>query len=428
MTVKKNALVLVALLYFVSFGTIILPNIGTKVFEVLVLIIMLFYLLLQPKQFKNIQLSRQTSYFHIYHIFIIVYSCIIIFIVFDDYTYVASSVVLISSFPLILSSLILLFFSLKKAETGILIIEKMTVYIGIILVIQLFFSAYESITQHYFIAGYKDFTFFESSILVMQHKSILSVFNIPNPFNSQFTGLLNISANIWGAQLVFYNLLFLFVYYNNRSQVIRFFVLLTMVAVFLNGGRFAIFTIVVTDFLFYYKLAKNRKFFWGCSVLIAFLFLMNFSEIITEWQNYLSQTDTWTNRYIRYQFWTTDIISNIDKFIFGYGYKATLRYTLYSSNLATGREYGSTENLIFSIIFSQGIIGLSVFFFYVFTTYRKIHSLSKSHNIFALLILFNIFGISITVCNFFCYEVYLFYVLSLTYLNLAIIKQQSNDQ
>ncbi|NQV18414.1 MAG: hypothetical protein HQ534_07725 [Armatimonadetes bacterium] len=297
-----------------------------------------------------------------------------------------------------ISITIILLLSSYKPEYTIKFLDKIFYFIGVIFIIQFVLSGYESINNIYLDKVHN--WALPTDYASISNRWLLQVIGIEFDFLQYiihpFSGLLG-QHNHWGAQLPFYNLIFLIMYYKTKSKYFLFLLVLVFIAVLLNTTRAAIFTIMATDifYIIIFAKKKTRLYHLTISAFIAIL-LFYIVDIIQNFSIYFSKSNTLEGRASYYPIFIEYIFSNKFPIFWGHGLRemGTIGYKLQSLGGASG---GSLESGFFPLVFFNGYIGLFLYLIFLVRIVIQGKKFSRIHRYFSFLIVMNIIGISLTI-------------------------------
>ena len=234
------------------------------------------------------------------------------------------------------------------------VFDKLSIIFGICLSIQTLLSIYESVTGAYFASP------FWSLGTSIAHRDILQIFGMSQfrlfGFRLGLNGLL-FQANIFASMLVFYNIVFLLRYFESRKRIFLFFLSLALFTAIGNTTRFAIFTILISDLIVFFKIYRDIKvkFFAVSGIIILAILYLN--QLLMRWNVFFEKTNTIQSRlYLWRYFWDVKIpATSVVEKLFG---------TSLKDYLAFGADYGkvSFENAYFQQFVLSGLIGLALYF------------------------------------------------------------------
>ena len=289
-----------------------------------------------------------------------------------------------------ISSITIILFLSNYAKRHIsIILHNLSYVIGIMFIIQLGLSAYESINNIYLIESdgiwlseYVDEAkYVKRSILPMMGVDI-SMFHFP------FTGMLS-QWNHWGTQLPFYNLFFLYMIWKGKKFFLPL-IFLVIIASVMNTTRVGLASILITDYLFYSRIFRRRNKLIPAMWLIIFFVSLFLGEVIYKnISEYLSSTDTLTSRILAYPVFLSYALDNFSSTLIGFGYREAGKL-----NIIFGQGF---ESQIFSTLFYSGLLGLylvTVFFTRVWIHGNRLPS--SKRRFFNKLIILNMLGVSLT--------------------------------
>ena len=168
---------------------------------------------------------------------------------------------------LILSTLVIIFISQQK-EFGRSkkYFDLISIGICIMLILQVIISALESSSGNLF--GKYDIDI----ISTLDRRDFLSLFNFSQEklfgFKFAFTGLIG-QHNEFGIMLVFYNIFLMSHYERSRNKYLLPFFVLIIFALIGNGTRSALFTVFISDVIFFYVLKRKNIGFLGISLMLT---------------------------------------------------------------------------------------------------------------------------------------------------------------
>lgn len=169
------------------------------------------------------------------------------------------------------------------------VFDRLSLILGIFLSIQVLLSIYESITGAYFPS------LFQNIATDISQRDILSVFGLSQfklfGFQVGLHGLL-FQANVFGSMLVFYNIVFLFRYFESKKRIFLFFLLLCLFTSIGNTTRFAIFTILISDLIVFSVIYKDVRvrFFTISGIFILSILYLN--QLLIRWHFFFENTNT----------------------------------------------------------------------------------------------------------------------------------------
>lgn len=289
--------------------------------------------------------------------------------------------------------------------------------ISVMFLIQLALSAYESSLGVY-IGGAEflnDLSVFAADSLKARfignvvYNNMSSMLGL-DVFNFSFTMMVG-QHNAGGSQLVFYNLVFLFAYYTNKK--IKYLTLagLVIVAVLLNTTRYALASILITDFAFYMLVLKPQ--YYSKGVVRKFVFLsaliisVSWAVISIAYDNKQAgliaekqQFDTLNGRVEVYvSVWKHFLDQDSYHILLGNFGKEFTEVTI--TVLGFFRDF---ESLLIYVYYSYGFIGLGIIFYCLLLFTKQASCLIKPYRYFLHLIIFNVIAISVISGQLFTYK------------------------
>ena len=295
-----------------------------------------------------------------------------------------------------------------------LFFNKFSFYLGIFVIIQVLLSMYESVTGNYLVST----KYLGSN----ETRDILIIFgySLSNLLGFRFLfGGIYFHHNVFGTVLLLYNFIFLIRYYESRKLIFLLFLTVVFIAVLGNTSRFAIFTIILTNLIIFYKIFKKTTKFVIIPITVVLLSLY-FNSLIHKWNLYFNQSNS---LIVRENLWSylfkTKILSfNLKETFIGLGIHD---YINFASDFSGKSSLENTYLIQFVLL---GIIGLSSFLF-VFHIYPllKARRIFGSEKIFIVLFVLNIFLPSLVGATFFYFPCYI--LLSIIYSKISFISKPS---
>ena len=361
--------------------------------------------------------------------FNILYIVLILFTFLVHLTELYSEINIISLYvlPFIISLSLILLFSYGKNKDTINILEQFFFIISVFFLIQFLFSFFESYTgiflREYGILTEKNLGYITPNT---QNRYLLSIINLNIGLKFPVGGLLG-THNYWGAQLPFYNIIFLCMYHKKKNIYYLFLLILVFSASILNTSRFAISAILLTDSIYYLKFVQiRRKFIRNTIIFVIFIIiLLNFYVLLSVFSIYFSKSNTLSGRIRDQYLWITFFGKNIFNFIIGFGPN--------SSEVMSRISYTGAvnESLFFIILYKYGIIGFSIFIWFILKMIRQGKSFFVFNKYISYFIVLNIILISLTVNNLFDIWVYPFVTILFIYnvlSNQEMINYKNKEQ
>ncbi|MDP1880716.1 MAG: hypothetical protein Q8K60_07235 [Parachlamydiaceae bacterium] len=409
----KSLKLFLAVLYIPIFAAIFIsPYSGT------------FYLLIYASLFILVMLQKRNSnrYFIMNIVLFIKFS--IVFIILNSFHLVDGNELLMAvrqSLPFAIVLGLILFLSKYNQEELTKLIERAFHLAGIMFIIQFILSAYESINNIYLV---KDFNWALSEInkSTIESRFILNIFSININFLSIFThafsGLLG-HHNYWAVQLPFYNLFFLILYHKSGKTYYLVLIALVLIAILLNTTRAGIITILLTDIFYVLFLNKRKnKTYYVIAYGTLFLLIYSIFMLAVNLSYYFEQTDTLTVRSEWYTAFYQQIIGSGLRLFFGYGISQI------DQIMVNIRAY-NFESAFFSILFENGLMGLSLFIIFLVKIIIQGRKFSFINKYFSYLIVFNIVGVSATIGGVITF--YAFQFVALIYIYNVITDPSYNE-
>lgn len=309
---------------------------------------------------------------------------------------------------------------------------NISLWIGIIFLTQLFFSVLFSLYNIESVFDSFDWSGTRGGIISQDIYDIsgrIAEFyftkEIELPFQLVFTGLLG-QHNHWGTQLPFYNLIFLYNYFQGNSKKF-YFILICLVtfAIVFNTSRFGIIAVIVTDVFFLFLVSQmGKKIKKIILFLICFLFISNYN-LVTEniermyelSSSFRTRENTWV--VIEREFYAGSLYN----ILFGSSADQI-------SQMRQKLVWEDFENLSYQILFEEGLIVFLIFIFILLKIIINAFKLSKLNKFTALFVVVNIIFVSAWSNVFFRYSSYLLAILTLlgVYGNQTNLNKSQYDQ
>ena len=208
-------------------------------------------------------------------------------------------------------------------------------------------------------------------------------------------------------------------YYKTKKNYYLFLIILVFIAILLNTTRVAIFTILITDIIYVLFVKKRKTFSYHLiSFSAVFLIAYLFSKLAVNFLQYFDQTDTITGRIEWYTVFYKHIFTSEFPLFIGYG-----RNEL--EQIMTNLRAYNFESAFFSIMYANGIIGLSFFIIFLVKIITQGRGSSFINKYFNYLIVFNILGVSLTIGGVITF--YAFQFVALIYIYNVITDPSYNE-
>lgn len=297
---------------------------------------------------------------------------------------------------LIFSTLTIIFFSQQK-EFGKSkrFFEIIIVSVGIMLILQVFVSCIESVTNT--LLGEYEIsrnTLGQGIIISSESRDVLSMIGLSQQsifgFGIAFTGLIG-QHNMFGLMLVFYNIFFLIQYQRSQRKYLLVFCAVVMFALIGNSTRAAIGITLICDYLFFLISSKTRALKYGLCILCLFTLYAGAGYFYNLLSYFYYESDSIASRF---ELWSQLPLKpdGLSILVFGRSLDDYIMWALRVGNAVEGYTFkGSAESEIFNLYLTYGVISLAMFvyiFCYVYPRKLPVATNTERHTLtlFALAI------------------------------------------